>query len=178
MGMLKEDINDLIDSHGSRGIDLKKIATRLVEAGLRMMSEEGDITTANHLYLTNSVTGGFEIGKRPIPAAVDTFEQGGLADITSLIGRKPRDGERIVITIDQDGRGFTTEYQGVDIERSATVSGLIGETAELLNGYAELHLAKVPPDTEKAGRNSRQAAKLYEVLGMPYSPPSLPETQA
>jgi hypothetical protein len=51
---------------------------------------------------------------------------------------------------------------------------LIQEAAELVAGYAELHLAKSPPDLDKADRNIRMAEKLYAGIGEPYTPPEVP----
>jgi hypothetical protein len=44
MGKLQDDIQELISASYGRGIDGKKIAKRLIEAGLTMMDEEGDLS--------------------------------------------------------------------------------------------------------------------------------------
>lgn len=52
---IKKDIDDLVDALYSAGKDGKKIATRLIEAGLKMMEEEGDSTTALALVLGQEI---------------------------------------------------------------------------------------------------------------------------
>ncbi len=47
--------------------------------------------------------------------------------------------------------------------------------AELLDGYAQHHLAKSPPDIDKAARNVRMATRLYRALDVDYVPPAIPE---
>lgn len=46
--------------------------------------------------------------------------------------------------------------------------------AEMFDGYAKLHLAKSPPDIDKAERNTRMADRLYRLLGIEYEWPQEP----
>lgn len=55
---------------------------------------------------------------------------------------------------------------------------VIRETADLLDGYALHHLAKSPPDTDKAKRNIEAAAKLYYTIGVDYAAPVIPDQDA
>lgn len=104
----------------------------------------------------------------------DSDEAPTLAKVAAVMGREPRPGERIVITVDEDGRGFTTEYQGTDHGKSIGIVAAAEEAFQMFDGYAQLHLAKSPPDVDKAGRNVRMAQKLADALGKPYNPPGLP----
>lgn len=60
MGHLKDSIGHLIEDQYARGIDGQKIAKRLIEAGLKMMIDEGDFATGQKLLPTGP-EGGFTI---------------------------------------------------------------------------------------------------------------------
>lgn len=98
-----------------------------------------------------------------------------LAKVAAIMGREPRPGERIVIDVDADGRGFSTTYQGTDHGKSVSLIAVAEEAMQMFDGYAQLHLAKSPPDMDKAGRNVRMAQKLADALGKPYNPPAPPK---
>lgn len=130
MGILKDDINDLIDAQYARGLDGAKIAKRLIEAGLKMMIDEGDFAT----------------GQKLLPTGPDG---------------------RFTITTDTPDNGYSES----EIER---MTDGIAEAARMFDGYAQLHLAKSPPDVDKAGRNIRMATKLCAIINEPYNPPAPP----
>ena len=134
MGILKDDINDLIDAQYARGIDGQKIAKRLIEAGLKMMQDEGAFTMENRIAPDPEMDGSFHITR---------FVEGG-----------------------------GHNYSAGEIER---MTDGIAEAAQMFDGYAQLHLAKSPPDMDKAGRNVRMATKLCAIINEPYNPPALPK---
>lgn len=91
-----------------------------------------------------------------------------LAGLRQVFGEMPvENGASYLVVIDEDGDGFS-------VEPAKGHTALILETGRLLDGYAQHHLAKSPPDIDKAARNVRQAAKLYESIGIAYNPPGIP----
>lgn len=181
MGQLQTDIWDLTEDHRIRGISENKIAKRLIEAGLKIMIDQGDFATGMKLLPTGP-NGGFTITNDGGPVEFQGFNMDAedaptLHKVAAIMGRDPRNGERIVITVDADGRGFTTEYQGTDHTKSEGIVAVATEAMQMFDGYAQLHLAKTPPDFDKAGRNVRMAQKLADALGVAYNPPGLPENR-
>lgn len=172
MGRFKEAIGHLIDAAYGRGMDGAKIAKRLIEAGLKMMIDEGDFDHSKRIKM-DGFDGSFIITQfRTTDEDVD--EAPTLAKVAAIMGREPRPGERIVIDVDKDGRGFSTTYQGTDHGKSVSLIAVAEEAFQMFDGYAQLHLAKSPPDVDKAGRNVRMAQKLADALGKPYNPPGVP----
>lgn len=89
-----------------------------------------------------------------------------MQDIDSLIDRAYNRGvatDKIAGRLIEAGLRMKAEEEGYDIA--------IRFAAEMFDGYARHHLTKVPADGDKALRNIEAAAKLYAVLGEPYSPP-------
>lgn len=176
MGRFQEAIGHLIDAAYGRGMDGAKISKRLIEGGLKMMIDEGDIDRGHRIRINDSLDGSFHITTMRL-GDEDVEEAPTLHKVAAVMGREPRPGERIVITIDQDGRGFTTEYQGTDHAKSEALIAVATEAAQMFDGYAQLHLAKSPPDLDKADRNIRMAGRLFAALGMAYTVPNVPENR-
>lgn len=78
MGKLQDNIQALIDREYGRGLDGAKIATRLIEAGLTMMAEEGDLVAHHRVvpyFDRNDDFTGF---------ALSTFTEGTRPDSVSI----------------------------------------------------------------------------------------------
>lgn len=58
--------------------------------------------------------------------------------------------------------------------RADQLEGVAREARDLVHGYAQHHLAKTPPDLDKAARNVRMAEKLSLALGDDYQAPPIP----
>jgi hypothetical protein len=177
MGRFQEAIGHLIDAAYGRGMDGEKISKRLIEAGLKMMIDEGDIDRGHRLRINDDLDGSFHITTMRLGDEDVLEDAPTMHKVAAIMGREPRNGERIVITIDQDGKGFTTEYQGTDHAKSEGIIAVATEAMQMFDGYAQLHLAKTPPDLDKAGRNVRMAQKLADALGVGYNPPGVPENR-
>lgn len=113
--------------------------------------------------------------------ATEMLRQG----LTLLRGENGERIERAIVSLtDNNGVSIETPMPGHRIAIVPTLetrvgasqdrAALIRETAELLDGYAQHHLAKTPPDIDKAARNVRQAKALYGSIGVPYNPPEIP----
>lgn len=61
MGRLQDQITDLVERSYARGMDGQKIAKRLIEAGIRMMAAEGDLTGDHRIKVTDFDTGEFHL---------------------------------------------------------------------------------------------------------------------
>lgn len=61
MGKFKEAIGHLTDAGYARGMDGAKMARRLIEAGLAMMIDEGEITTSNRIVPNEDLDGSFHV---------------------------------------------------------------------------------------------------------------------
>lgn len=176
MGRFQEAICHLIDSAYGRGMDGAKISKRLIEGGLKMMIDEGDFDHSKRIKM-EGFDGSFIVTTFRTTDE-DVEEAPTLHKVAAIMGREPRNGERIVITIDQDGKGFTTEYQGTDHVKSEGIVAVAKEALNLFDSYAVHHLAKTPPDLEKAKRNVQMAQKLADALAVEYNPPPPPKMQA
>jgi hypothetical protein len=176
MGKFKEAIGHLTDAGYGRGMDGAKMAKRLIEAGLKMMIDEGDFDHSKRIRM-DGFDGSFVVTTFRTTDEDVAEDAPTLHKVAAIMGREPRNGERIVITVDQDGRGFTTEYQGTDHAKSEALIEVATDAAKMFDGYAQLHLAKSPPDLDKADRNIRMAGRLYTALGLPYVAPEVPENR-
>lgn len=109
-----------------------------------------------------------------VPPETSGFAQdvGPLDGLAAVLHRPVAKGECYLVRVDADGEGFTVEEtSGVT---PAEVRSGLEAAAELVAGYAKLHLAKSPPDIDKAERNSRMAERLYGLLGIDYEWPEIP----
>lgn len=132
---IRDQINDLIDSLGSDGKSIDKVARRLIETGLSIMHDSGDITAEDAIHITDGAEGSFGIirpahGHRiavvPVHYAPSstpmyhlTMAFGGM----TLVG-----GETLKVTIDDDRKGFNYQLlpasSSVDaVEHVFTVPG-------------------------------------------------------
>ncbi len=143
MGKFQEAIGHLIDAGYGRGMDGEKMARRLIEAGLKMMIDEGD----------------FGLGNRIAPDGMD-----GSFHITNI---------RFGSSAPEDVIEVGTVIGGPRPQETALIA-VAEEAMQMFDGYAQLHLAKAPPDVDKAGRNIRMAQKLADALGVGYNPPGVP----
>lgn len=134
----------------------------LLTAADRKMGEKGHATKAQ---LATSLT--IE-AHHLVPPPVATADNP-LGPLRAAFGEMPvENGARYLVVIDADGDGFS-------IEAAPDHTALILETGRLLHGYAEHHMAKSPPDLDKAQRNVRQAQKLFDAVDEYYAPPPIPE---
>lgn len=158
-----------------RGARDSFVATEMFRQGLTLFrDEDGDRVEAVVLRLTDN--NGVSI-EYPMPGhyiTIRSFAPAGaassdMAALTTAFGEMGTAPGRYLVTIDEEGEGFTVEANAPDH------TDLISQTARLLHGYAEHHMAKSPPDLDKARRNVRQAARLFDAIDEYYSPPPIPE---
>jgi hypothetical protein len=143
---LKKDISALVEASYAAGRDGEKIAQRLIEAGLRMMADEGRLYASHRLVPNFSDDGEdsyFEDGFH-----LSTFTHLGAEGLVN-IGNK-----------------------NVAIARVPEMAAAIRFAGELFDGYARHHLSK--PDPEKAKRNVEAAVKMFAALDDDYTPPEVP----
>lgn len=94
---------------------------------------------------------------------MNDYRRGAIVLLKKLTGELP------------DDFGLTFPDHQHAVER---LTGLIQEAGDLVAGYAELHLAKSPPDLDKAERNIRMAEKLFMGIGVDYTAPTMPVSAA
>lgn len=61
----------------------------------------------------------------------------------------------------------------ITLERINEVVAATRFAGELFDGYARHHLAKSPPDIDKAQRNIEAATKMFDSIDEPYNPPEI-----
>jgi hypothetical protein len=152
VGTLKNDITELVECSHARGVDGAKIAKRLIEAGLRMMAAEGEMTEDNRIAISDCDTGEFYITKFVQVPETPTYTQG-------LIYAGP--GEK-----------------NIPVERLPEMLAAIRFAGELFDGYARHHISKgdEPRRGIKAQRNIEAATKMFKALDDDYTPPEVPES--
>lgn len=154
MGKLQDNIQALIDREYGRGLDGAKIATRLIEAGLTMMAEEGDLV-AHHRVV-------------PYFDRNDDFTGFALSTFT--------EAERAAADAPTYASGWLYVGPGepnIPVERLPAMVAALRFAGETFDFYARNHIAKGPGHEEKAQRNVEAATRMNNALNTAYAPPEI-----
>lgn len=166
MGILKDDVRTLIDLHYSRGIDGSKIAKRLIEAGLQMMAEEGDIDANSRIvpHVDDEPVTFYVAHRRELK---DTDGGSAMRALTVAFGEMRIDcGDAFFVKIDDDGLGFSA--QSVLPIEPDVIQETFKACAETFADYEAQHRAKDTPEGDvKAERNRRMKEMCLRALGEP-----------
>jgi hypothetical protein len=174
MGKLQDNIQALIDSEYGRGIDGAKISTRLIEAGLEMMADEGDIDETSRIVPAFDKYGDFDSfsvssfrAHKPEPGARDY-----LAPLREAFGEMPiKDGGQFMVEVTDGSYSVSWRSDRFDMDAAAERDNVLRAAAGQFDVYARNHLEKGPGHEEKAQRNIDMAAQCYAALGEEYEEP-------
>jgi NTP pyrophosphatase (non-canonical NTP hydrolase) len=176
MGLRKE-IEGLIERGYAEGKDGAKIAQRLVEAGLRMMYDEGLIDENSRIapdqddpengafFLTK-----FHRGDMQESIEEDAEDETDLNLLRAAFGEMTiSDGDEFLVQINEDGSGFS-----VVKVRTGSLVDMLRRAGETFNDYALMHIAKGTADGNfKARKNAEMANMCFETIGEAYAMPEI-----
>jgi hypothetical protein len=176
MGMIQNQVDQitdlLVNVHGRRPI---KVARRLIEAGLGLLIDAGEITEDSRIVPDADMSGTFHFAKRRNADVVTSMDH--LEAAFGEMSINPKDCFLVVIGEDGDG-DFSVDYLKTPWRLTTGEATLATEdrmidvlraAGETFHEYAQHHMDKDLPDTEKAGRNVKMARKCFEAMGAPYS---------
>jgi hypothetical protein len=169
VGKLQQNIKFLIDNETMRGVSDAKIAQRLIEAGLEIMADQGEITEASRIRPVDLEDGSF---------IVTSFTTANPADPMSLLaaafGEMPiEEGDRFILEIGDNNFSVQT-FTGAADDANAERENVLRAAAGQFDVYAKNHIAKGPDHFDKARRNIDMAEQCYTALGFDYDAPEIP----
>lgn len=175
---LRTQIDELVDRNYVSGKARPKIAQRLIEAGLRMMYDEGLIDGDSRIApdQDDPETGAFFLTKFHRGDMQESIEHEAEdeTDINLLRAAFGEmtvfDGDQFLVDINEDGTGF-----GVLKVTTGSLVDVLRRAGDTFNDYALMHIAKGTADGDfKAKKNASMAALCFETLGMDYGMPEIP----
>lgn len=178
MGKLQDAIEEVIDNAYARGLDGGKTAKRLIEAGLKMMAEAGDLDRDNRIvpHFLGGEFNGFSVSTFtpyvPEPGEHMTASQARHHLELAFGEMTIKPNESYVVATDEDGDGFSVE--AVNNVSPALVKSTLVEAAETFDFYARNHIAKGPEHLDKARRNIAMARACNLALDREYVAPIIP----
>lgn len=179
---LRTQIRDLIEANYAAGKDGAKISQRLIEAGMKMMYEEGAIDTDSRIapdqddpstgefFLTKFMRGDLQ---EFIEADSEELETD-LNLLRAAFGEMPiNDGDEFLVKVNEDGTGF-----GVTAVAPGNIVDIVRRAGETFNDYALMHIAKGTADGYfKARKNAAMADLCYDAINEPYAMPEIPAAE-